>query len=285
MSKSSPPKVPYGIDNIRELVQWIWKDDDETTKKWLNELVHDKEYQILEVNLKFEGIYFLRENNNIISKLHGNRKALKKRDEDEGRIVKDIEIDYARSIDKMILGICNDKVYIRFYTEGTLIFEYVISIYQMRLVENGIQIMHNIGLGIDPIMEGIEIGWKRNPKRRQFVDLFIIVTNHDQYIVYNKCMYNIFKDLNECKTEYRKILKKKEEEKQKRKEEEELIEMIKIQEEMKKTHEIEIVENEEGEDDEDIEISLLSVSSDKEISLESEDENRGMSLDSSSEND
>lgn len=69
--------------------------------------------------------------------------------------------------------------------------------------------------------------------------------------------------------------------------EEELIEVTKVQEELKKTHEIEIIENEkkEGEDDEDIEISLLSISSDKEISLESEDENKGMSFDSSSEND
>ena len=174
----------------------------------------------------------------------------------------------------MILGIINNKIYIRFYTNEVPIFQYIISIYQIKLVENGIQFIHNIGLETEPILEGIEIGWKRNPKRRQFVDLFIIIIDNNQYTVYNKCTYNTFEDLNKCKSEYRKILKEKEE----------LIEMIKKTNEI----EIEIIEDEkkEGDEEEDIEISLLSISSDKEISLEeSEEENNRMSIDSNSEND
>lgn len=277
MSKTEPPKIPHGIDEIRKLFL-MFEDDPGVFEVWLNELEDGKEYELLSMDIHFNWIYYPKTLSSSTRGLYTNRKKWRERDEKRGKKPDDNKIKEMKQIKRMVLGIKDRMIYIRFYKGEEVWKEYFFSMYKIGTVGDKLEFSITNVKGRREIRLGVEIGWR---KKRIYSVTFVVLNRHDKYIVFdnswieiNKNVFNFLKRIRAIKRE----LKERFEREKEKWLMEQKMKVIEIQEEPVN----------EFEEDSDLEISLLSTSSEKEISISefsSSESKEEMSIDTGSETD
>ena len=277
MSKTEPPKIPHGIDEIRKLFR-MFEDDPGVFEVWLNELEDGKEYELLSMNIHFNWIYYPKTLSSSTRGLYTNRKKWRENDEKRGKKPDDNKIKEMKQIKRMALGIKDRTIYIRFYKGEEVWKEYFFSMYKIGTVGDKLEFSITNRNGRQERRLTVEIGWKR---KRIYSVTFVVLSRHGKYIVFdnswieiNKNVFNFLKRMRAIKRE----LKEKFEKEKEKWLTEQKMKVIEIQEEPVN----------EFEEDSDFEISLLSTSSEKEISISefsSSESKEEMSIDTGSETD
>ena len=104
MSKTEPPKIPHGIDEIRKLFR-MFEDDPGVFEVWLNELEDGKEYELLSMNIHFNWIYYPKNLSSSTRGLYTNRKKWREKDEKRGKKPDDSKVKEMKQVTRMVLGI------------------------------------------------------------------------------------------------------------------------------------------------------------------------------------